>query len=164
MKYNAFEGVKLADRRCIDCGVPVSNFSKARCLPCSKRAQARERPEEFAEMVMQCGSYVTSRKLKVSLSTISQWRKELGLSGKSSPKQMRKLRRGLRKIVQQTYAIQGRDELAADFLRRAAPIYRCRESGEPAPDGGYWRRGNVVLSKDEVIARAVRAGWSDERG
>lgn len=50
--------------------------------------------------------------------------------------------------------------LAADYLRRDAPVYRCRPLGAADANGSHWRYGRVVLSDAELIERAERKGWS----
>lgn len=51
--------------------------------------------------------------------------------------------------------------MAAKFLGRLGPIYRCDARGKPLPDGFFWNRGGFVLSDDEVIERAERNGWRE---
>lgn len=43
---------------------------------------------------------------------------------------------------------------AADFLRKFGPVYRCDVLGRPLSDGFFWRRGNAVMTDDELIERA----------
>lgn len=51
--------------------------------------------------------------------------------------------------------------MAAKYLGRLGPIYRCDARGKPLPDGFFWNRGGFVLSDDEVIERALRNGWRE---
>lgn len=52
---------------------------------------------------------------------------------------------------------------AAEYLRRFGPVVRCDERGRYDPAGNRWRRGSALLTADEIIARAIRNGWSDGR-
>lgn len=52
--------------------------------------------------------------------------------------------------------------MAARFLRRFGPVYRCDAGGKPLPDGFFWNRGGFVLSDEEVIERALRNGWAPD--
>lgn len=57
----------------------------------------------------------------------------------------------------------GTADLAADHVRchdRVA-IFRCDENGLPNPKGAFWKYGygSLVLSDNEMIAKAERKGW-----
>ena len=43
---------------------------------------------------------------------------------------------------------------AADVLRRFFPVYRCDEKGRADLKGRYWRVGMVILTPDDLLARA----------
>jgi hypothetical protein len=49
--------------------------------------------------------------------------------------------------------------MAADYLRRFGPIWRCDSRGTQLSDGAFWRRNMAVLTDDEVIERAQHLGW-----
>ena len=53
----------------------------------------------------------------------------------------------------QTY---GPEDAAADTLRKFGAVFRCDERGRADHKGTHWRFGNVVLTGDELIARAER--------
>lgn len=53
----------------------------------------------------------------------------------------------------QTY---GPEDAAADTLRKFGAVFRCDERGRADHKGKLWRFGNVVLTGDELIARAER--------
>ena len=55
-----------------------------------------------------------------------------------------------------------RPGLAADFLRRFGPVYRCGPNGRPMTNGLHWNRGGHVLTDEEIISRAIRNGWKPE--
>ena len=54
---------------------------------------------------------------------------------------------------------QGVADMAAQHLRRDAPVFRADADGTPNPKGKCWRYGNVVLAEAEMIAKAERKGW-----
>lgn len=56
----------------------------------------------------------------------------------------------------------GREEDAAQHLRRFCAVYRCTERGGADAKGKFWRVGNAVLTAAELIARAERKGWSPD--
>jgi hypothetical protein len=48
-------------------------------------------------------------------------------------------------------------DVAADTLRRERWIvYRCDDRGRAAENGKFWRCGNLVLTPDELLAKAAR--------
>lgn len=50
--------------------------------------------------------------------------------------------------------------MAADFLRRLGPVFRCTPEGRAKPDGTHWNRGGrTILTDAEIIERAERNGW-----
>jgi len=50
-------------------------------------------------------------------------------------------------------------ELAADHLRKCAPVYRCTETGMANQGGKHWRYGSLILSDDQIIEKAKGKGW-----
>lgn len=50
--------------------------------------------------------------------------------------------------------------LAADFLRKFGPVYKCNDRGSPDIAGSHWRRGSSILTDAEIIERAQYNGWS----
>ena len=61
----------------------------------------------------------------------------------------------------------GIQDMAADFLRGydRTCVFRCKKSGEYAKDGKYWKygRGSLVLTPQEMMAKAERKCWVYER-
>lgn len=55
---------------------------------------------------------------------------------------------------------QGVADMAAQHLRRDAPVFRADADGTANPKGKCWRYGNAVLTEDELLAKAERKGWS----
>ncbi|MDQ2762682.1 MAG: hypothetical protein M3Y22_04085 [Pseudomonadota bacterium] len=49
--------------------------------------------------------------------------------------------------------------MAADYLKRFGPVFRCNERGNPEGRPTHWRRGSFVLTDQEIIERAERNGW-----
>lgn len=52
--------------------------------------------------------------------------------------------------------------LAADYLRRFGPVFRCDQHGKPSDKGTHWARGRYVLTGAEIIDRAERNGWQPD--
>ncbi|MGN6290413.1 MAG: hypothetical protein ACTHNA_14255 [Sphingopyxis terrae] len=50
-------------------------------------------------------------------------------------------------------------DMAAQHLRRIAPVFRCDADGAANPKGKCWRYGNTVLTEAELMARAESKGW-----
>lgn len=57
---------------------------------------------------------------------------------------------------------QGVADMAAQHLRRDAPVFRADADGKANPKGKCWRYGNTVLTEDELIAKAERKGWDGQ--
>lgn len=55
-----------------------------------------------------------------------------------------------------------RPGMAAEYLRRFGPVYRCTALGRFDLKGDMWRRGSVVLTDDEIIDRALANGWAPD--
>lgn len=55
-----------------------------------------------------------------------------------------------------------RTGIAAEYLRRFGPVYRCNKIGGPDTKGKLWRRGTAILTDDELIDRAQRNGWNPD--
>lgn len=65
-------------------------------------------------------------------------------------------------LTKRVHRDESRAGLAAEFLRRFGPVYRCRSTGEASIGGSHWNRGGFVLTGDELIYRAERLGWNPE--
>ena len=55
---------------------------------------------------------------------------------------------------------QGTADMAAQHLRRDAPVFRVDADGKANPKGKCWRFGTIVLTEVEMIAKAERKGWN----
>lgn len=50
--------------------------------------------------------------------------------------------------------------LAAQYLQRFGPVFRCDPTGRADPSGTHWNRGGrYVLTDAEIMERAERNGW-----
>lgn len=56
---------------------------------------------------------------------------------------------------------QGVADMAAQHLRRDAPVFRADADGQPNPKGKFWRFGNITMTEDEMLAKAERKGWRE---
>lgn len=131
-------------------------------------------PEGFAELaptmllVELCRHYGCGDKL------IHRWLEECGVSMKAyhtpAPKHAAPRRRMLGSgfILSGPMAAQlpgpkaGREEDAAQYLRRFSAVYRCGERGAADTGGAFWRCGDSILTPDELEARARRHGWDPD--
>lgn len=53
--------------------------------------------------------------------------------------------------------------MAAEYLRRFGPVFRCAADGRQKPDGTHWNRGGrTILTDAEIIERAERNGWKPD--
>lgn len=57
--------------------------------------------------------------------------------------------------------IKSESDMAADFLRRECPIFRCTEDGKPNFAGKFFRYGTRLKTEDELVAIARRKGWQE---
>lgn len=59
--------------------------------------------------------------------------------------------------------VQSSADMAAGFIRAhdRAAVYRTNQDGAPNPKGDHWKYGygSLVLTEDELIAKAERKGW-----
>jgi hypothetical protein len=62
----------------------------------------------------------------------------------------------------QAAPLAGREEEAAQYLRRRDFVFRCGDKGGADAGGKFWRFGNVVLTGAELIGRAQRHGWNPD--
>lgn len=60
--------------------------------------------------------------------------------------------------------VQSTADTAATFIRGfdRTPVYRCDSDGTANPKGDHWKygHGRMVLTEDELFAKAERKGWS----
>ena len=151
------------NRQC-DCFGESRNGEKRRCVKCAALARVRHVPSDFAEKIKGGLRSVEAAHLySASLSTITRWRAETG-TGKQTFRTAQKIgrKRNLPKKAAQFPPAKNNvshADMAADFLRKRGPVSRCAENGVFSLTGSHWRCGNVILTDEEIIARAARHGF-----
>lgn len=150
-------------RQCRTCGVAISATSRGLCKRCSYISSVRPVPDNFVAILRRLGSHGAAREFSASLSTITMWRRQIGLEkhyrAKKPTPQFRP--RGFREASVFTNRDQSPIGQAVDFLRKYGSVYRCTESGKPDAKGEFWKRNFTVLSDIQVIDRARRLGWTE---
>lgn len=148
---------------CTECGEKISPCSRGRCRRCAYSTFKRSVPIDFLIILRARGSLGAARYFKASLSTVTRWRRECGVKPQDRAVKS-SAGKSVRRAFRQTPLAQQRDcsaaGLAAEFLRKSSPIFRCDQRGRLNPKGKFWHRGGYVLSDDEVIVRAQRQGWT----
>jgi hypothetical protein len=101
--------------------------------------------------------------LGLAVGTVMQRRQRLGLKRQASLPPMRQ-------AGQSAYG--GHRDLRGDsVMTRAAdhvacfdrvPVYRCNDDGTANPKGHKWRYGTVILSSDDLLAKAYRKGFDPD--
>lgn len=139
---------------------------KGRVIPPAKR---RECPADFAQMAAVltytglCNHYNTGR------SAVDRWVSETGATplvfvrkpAEAKPK-AGKPSRGLYHAIGISSNIAAAakpytaHDRAADMIRPYVAVYRCDERGKQNDKGKFWRVGMVVVTPDELLARAAR--------
>lgn len=160
----------MSGRRCIDCGAPISEISRGRCVDCGHRPLIRNCPPDFLDVLGRLGSRLAAAHYRASLKTITRWRREHGLPPNhrarrtsGSTGRLNRARFGMNSkpiMIRRDLSPAGR---AADFLQRFGPIFACTPQGKALSGGNFWNRNGHVLSADEVIQRAERLGWERPR-
>jgi DNA-directed RNA polymerase subunit RPC12/RpoP len=148
---------------CIDCHTPISIYSRGRCEACAYKRFIRPTPPDFVQVLKAKGSRGAAAHYHASLTTITRWRAECGLIPYAQAKRRRAPSMRLGRSFIETPLVVHRDfslvGQAADFLRASRPMYRCDENGRQNPKGEFWRNAFSVMTDDEMMARARRAGW-----
>lgn len=151
-----------AGNHCLDCGVPISVYSRGRCRTCAYLKLKRPVPDDFIAVLRCKGSVLAADHYRTSASTITRWRRELDLR----PHMRAKKRTGpIRRMSAFTERplVQHKDwsliGQAAEFLRHIGPVFRCLASGAAAEKGEFWNRNGFVLTDDDLMSRAHRLGW-----
>lgn len=161
----SYRSVGAAQDVCVGCGVPISPYSRGRCRRCGYAALKRALPADFLDVLREYGSLGSAKFYHASLSTVTRWRRELGLNPQERMRRPRLRNLRLRGFVEtpmpskRDMSIAGQ---AADFLRHTGAIFRCDHRGrlpKKGAQGAFWNRGGYVLSDAEVIGRAERLGW-----
>lgn len=143
----------------------------------------RAAPPEFAELAPRYTAHRLGVMLKACHKTVRRWAQELGIEIHSNPiprepkprkPRAPRVRERKAPVLRQKYwrgapksfdhrnvdmSVEGR---AADYLRHIAPVYRCDERGRFLATGKFWRTGNVLMTTDELIDRAMRKGFNPD--
>lgn len=148
---------------CIDCGRPISPYSRGRCRACGYLGLKRQVPDDFLTVLRRLGSHGAARHYRASLGTITRWRRELDLRPQARIKKGIGQQRTSRGFVERPLLIMRDLTLAgqaADFLRRYGSVFRCDAAGKPDAKGSHWKRNFSVLDDSELMHRATRLGWT----
>ena len=121
------------------------------------RSKARRLPDGFALVA----PTMTMRELRLRYhachSVIYRWLDEAGVHARK-PTHWNQRGSSLRPVTKDG----SRAGIAAEYLRRFGPVYRCDKLGRPDAKGKLWRRGSAILGDDELIDRARRNGWNPD--
>lgn len=151
---------------CIDCGVPISIYSRGRCRKCGYACMKRHVPQEFEAILRKLGSQGAARHFHASLSTVTAWRREIGMRHQERARRPSMGTAIRSKAFSQRPLMIVRDFTtagqAADYLRKFGSVYRCNADAKPNAKGSYWRRNLSVLTDEQIIATARRLGWKGE--
>ncbi len=149
-------------RYCSDCGAEITEHSRGRCETCAYAAMRKPAPDDLAAVLRRLGSCGAAKHYKSSLSTVTRWRREIGMSKHERARVTRRpAYQGFKPApfrAVRDFSIVGQ---AADFLRRFGPVSRCGEDGKYPKRGvgQFWNRNGYVLTDDELMAKARRLGW-----
>lgn len=156
----------MATRTCIDCGAPISEISRGRCVDCGHRPLIRTCPPDFLEVLGRLGSRMAAAHYRASLKTITRWRREHGLPRNYRARKsvgtgrLNRGRFGMAAkpiLIRRDLSTAGR---AADFLQKFGPVFRCMTTGKAHPNGTCWNRNGHVLTDRDIVERAQRLGWT----
>lgn len=109
----------------------------------------RSMPDGFAEAAHMTESQLCTR-FGCGKSAVKRWRGELGIDGNAQ--------RSARHTPVAPTIKDPRVSIAAKYLQRTRPVYRCNEAGG---FGGttHWRCGREVMTDAALVAKAVAMGW-----
>lgn len=112
-------------------------------------------PDDFELMAKSLSRYGLEEHYGTGYQVISRWMKETGIMPhKPNPKADKFFAERMHASIAPTRS-GSRHELAADTVRKYAPVYRCNQNGSYNPSGSWWRVGWNVLTPDELIDRAA---------
>lgn len=147
---------------CVTCKAPEAASPKQMCRACAKKRFTRAVPEDFGDMIRVLTSAQAAKHYRSSLSTVTRWRREIGLPA-HRPAMQGRAKRQKSAFFSKSYQVQNKIfsavEMAADHLRRHGSVYRCAPSGDADAKGRYWNRAGHVLTDHEMLARAQADGW-----
>lgn len=118
-------------------------------------------PDDFAVIAPAMSFQRLKAHYGCGYATLTRWLRETGIThGKPAPKQGKikpfvvARHPGYANLA--LFKTADAEDLAADTLRKFGAVFRCDERGRADHKGKLWRFGNVVLTGDELIARAER--------
>lgn len=115
------------------------------------RAPARPIPLGFREVARTMSAAFLCDRFGAGLDTVRRWRAELGIVVTPG-----------RKAPVRAPTARGPEDMAANYLRRTCPVYRCRGDGQQDQRGKHWRYGRSVLTPDEMVSLARRKGFDPD--
>jgi len=134
----------------------VERLRKSLGIVVHRERQRIEIPETFRSLAQTMTAPELAERYGVSRNLIATWRKRLGIHVPTP----RYHRDGSVKVCGPN--ARSVEELAANHLRRIAPVYRIGIDGKPNARGRAWKYGNITLSGPDLIARARRRGWNPD--
>jgi len=127
-------------------------------------------PEGYAEIARERHAHELEAKYGVSEQVRRRWDREIGYERKriaparvEPPKNPRGRPAYMTAPVDRPIVDVSRAGMAADYLRRFGPVYRCNAMGRPVDalidgkpnrDATHWRCGNAIVTGDDIIERA----------
>lgn len=133
----------------------------------SRPWQQRPVPEDFEEVAPGLSRNQIVEHYNTSAPAVDRWLAATGITPRppvshgfrnikgnvSSLRQVFRFARGAEPHVKALRNYDKYDE-AADFMRHYGPCYRCDENGKANERGKFWRFGNVVMDREELLERA----------
>lgn len=133
----------------------------------SRPWQQRPMPDDFEEVAPDMSRNQLVEHYQTSLVAVDRWLAATGITPRppvshgfrnikgnvSSLRQVFRFARGAEPHVKALRNYDKYDE-AADFMRHYGPCYRCDENGKANERGKFWRFGNVVMDREELLERA----------
>ena len=124
----------------------------------SRPWQFRPCPDDFAQVALTMSKTALRRHYGTSDDVIARWILHTGVQPLKvvpvPPSVFRMPHNGSPRV--QRLKNYDRYDEAADILRKWFAVYRCDERGRLDEKGIFWRVGNIVVDRDELLARAAR--------
>lgn len=127
-------------------------------MPGRTEFKAKVMPADFVECAPSLTLAEARERFGVAEPVLRRWEAHTGVH-------LRRLRvrpAGRLKMDRDNRRDMSRAGMAADYLKRFGPVFRCDAQGKPSAKGTHWARGRFVLTGDEIIARAERNGWQPD--
>jgi hypothetical protein len=153
-------------------------FTEAGIIPSRARPDVtqakRPVPDDFADVAPTMPILRLQAHYGVGENVVRRWEAETGIKAqrlRSAPGEGKRHRAKLAAVrgryvapvtPRQAAPLAGREEEAAQYLRRRDFVFRCGDKGGADAGGKFWRFGNVVLTGAELIGRAQRHGWNPD--